>query len=118
MNGFLGVFTFFVLSGLVTGLLIFLKSVLGPKRRLPERETPYECGKDPFGLPMNRRVSVHFYLLAMIFIIFDVELAFLFPWAVLFRELGWLGFVEVGLFLFFILLAYLYAWKRGALEVR
>ena len=117
MNDYTGVVIFFVLSALLTGLLICLATVLGPKRKLAERQTPYECGKDPFELPFGRRTSVHFYLLAMIFIIFDVEIAFLFPWAVLFRQLGWAGFLEICFFVFFILLAYVYARKHKALEV-
>ena len=61
-------------------------------------------------------VSVHFYLIGMLFIIFDVELAFLFPWAVVFRKLGFLGLIEIGVFIFFVVLGYVYALRKGALE--
>ena len=106
----------FFLSAVLTGLIVFLASVLGPKKSSPEKDIPYETGKDPFFLPHSMRTSVRFYVIAMIFIIFDVELAFLFPWAVLFRELGLAGFAEVLLFIFFVLLAYAYAWKNKVLD--
>ncbi len=117
MNAYIGVITTFVFAALLTGFFIFLTSVLGPKKRNALKDIPYEAGKDPFALPGKMRFPVHFYVIAMIFIIFDVEIAFLFPWAVLFRELGWTGFLSVAAFVFFIVLAYVYAWKSGALEV-
>jgi len=64
------------------------------------------------------KLPVRFYLTAMLFVLFDVELVFFFPWAVVFRELGWFGFIEMAVFLFFIVLGFLYAWKKGALEFR
>ena len=116
LNSYIGVLMMFSLSAILTGLMIFLASVLGPKKDSPGKQIPYETGKDPFSLPFSARTSVRFYIVAMIFIIFDVELAFLFPWAVLFRELGWIGFVEISIFIFFVLLAYLYAWKNKVLD--
>ncbi len=116
-NGYLGIVFTFIFAGLLTGLMVFLASVLGRKKMTPEKAIPYETGKDPFSLPGKMRIPVHFYVIAMIFIIFDVETAFLFPWAVLLKELGWIGFVEISVFVFFILLAYLYAWKNKALDV-
>ena len=115
-SGYFGVLAIFLFSAVITGAMIFLTSVLGPKRGTREKDTPYETGKDPFSLPGTKRVPVHFYVIAMIFIIFDVELAFLFPWAVIFRHLGWLGLLEISVFVFFIFLAYLYAWKNRALD--
>lgn len=115
-NDYTGVLIMFFFSAILTGVMIFLASVLGPKRKSLGKDIPYEAGKDPFSLPHSMRTSVRFYIVAMIFIIFDVELAFLFPWAVLFHELGWKGFIEVFIFIFFILLAYLYAWKHKALD--
>lgn len=113
---YVGILITFIFSAALTGLMVFLASNLGPKKKTSARDVPYECGKDPFALPSERRISVHFYLIAALFIIFDVELSFLFPWAVLFRELGWAGFGSMMFFLFFILLAYLYAWRERALE--
>ena len=116
-NGYAGVLATFIFSGLLTALMVTLASLLGPKPKSnPAKALPYETGVVPFSLPAKRRIPVHFYVMAMIFIIFDVEIAFLFPWAVIFRELGWIGFLEVSVFTFFILLAYVYARKKKALE--
>ena len=105
------------LAGSVTLLFLVLASTLGPKRPNPVKAEPFECGEAPFP-QANKRFAIHFYQIGMLFIIFDVELAFLFPWAALFRELGFVGLVEVAVFVFFIVLGYLYALKKGALEVQ
>ncbi len=115
-NSYTGVLITFLFAAAVTALMVTLTSVLGPKRRSPTKDIPYETGKDPFTLPSKARISIHFYLIAMIFIIFDVEIAFLFPWAVSFREFGWAGFLSIALFVFFILLGFWYAWKNNALD--
>lgn len=107
------IFTFFAAS--LTALFIYLTSVLGPKRPNTAKNTPFECGERPFELPKGRR-AVHFYLIAMLFIIFDVEIAFLFPWAVSFRRLGLGGLISIGVFVGLILLGYVYALKKGALD--
>ena len=111
-NGIL-ILAFF--AALITGLFIFLASTLGPKRSNPVKNEPFECGEKPFSLP-SRQLPVHFYLIAMLFIIFDVELAFLFPWAVLYRKLGLIGLVEMSVFVFFILVGYVYALRKGAID--
>jgi len=103
-------------SGLA-GLFIFLSTVLGPKRPNPVKDQPFECGEKPFSLPEGR-LPVRFYLVAMLFVLFDVELVFLLPWAVVYRELGVFGFLEMIVFLFFLVLGFAYAWKKGALEFR
>lgn len=81
----------------------------------PLRKRPYECGMDPIG---SAYVSpnIRFYLFALVFVIFDVEAVFLFPWAVKFKELGWLGFVEMVIFLLVLLVGFVYAWRKGALK--
>jgi len=94
---------------------VFLSQALGPKRYDPVKYSVYECGVDPL-TSASVRVSVKFYLVALLFILFDLEAAFLYPWAVLFRELGWFGFVEMAIFVFILLAGLLYAWKKGALE--
>ncbi|MBI4358520.1 MAG: NADH-quinone oxidoreductase subunit A [Candidatus Omnitrophica bacterium] len=101
-------------SALLVGTFLFLTSVLGPKRPNPAKDAPFECGEKPFSFP--RRSPVHFYLIAMLFIIFDVELAFLFPWAVLFKKLGFAGLIKMAVFVFFLLIGYLYALKKGAIN--
>ena len=112
-----GILIFFIFSAGLAGSFLFLASVLGLKRPSPAKDRPFECGETPFSLPEGR-LPVRFYLVAMLFVLFDVELIFLFPWAVVYRQLGWFGFVEMLVFLFFITLGFLYAWKKGALEFR
>ena len=94
---------------------VFLSQALGPKRYDPVKFSPYECGVDPF-TSAEVRVSVRFYLVALLFILFDLETAFLYPWAVLFRDLGLFGFVEMAIFVGILLVGLVYAWKKGALE--
>lgn len=112
-----GVLILFLFAAAFSGLFIFLASTLGPKRPNPAKSQPFECGKTPFSLPEGK-IPVRFYLVAMLFVLFDVELVFLFPWAVVYRQLGLLGFLEIIVFLFFLTLGFLYAWKKGALEFR
>lgn len=99
----------------VGGLFILLSQNLGPKKPNPAKNMPYECGKNPFSLPTGRH-AVKFYLVGILFVIFDIELIFLFPWAVIFRELGVPVFFSVLFFLFLFELGFVYAWKKGALQ--
>ena len=95
--------------------LIIVGNVLGPKRPDPDKLAPYECGFDAFE---NARMpfDVRYYLVAILFIVFDLEIAFMFPWAVVFRELGMFGLIEMGTFLVLLVIGFAYVWKRGALE--
>jgi len=104
-----------VFAAVIVGGMILVPSLLGPKRPNPSKAQPFECGVEPLTLPQGR-FNVKFYVLAMLFIVFDVEIVFLFPWAVLLRELGWTGLVSMGLFLLFIVGGFIYVWRRGALE--
>jgi NADH-quinone oxidoreductase subunit A len=94
---------------------VFLSQALGPKRYDRVKYSVYECGVDPI-TPAAVRISVKFYLIALLFILFDLEAAFLYPWAVLFRQLGWFGFIEMGIFILILLAGLVYAWKKGALD--
>jgi len=94
---------------------VFLSQALGPKRYDRAKYSVYECGVDPF-TPASVRVSVKFYLVALLFILFDLEAAFLYPWAVLYRQLGLFGLIEMGIFILILLAGLVYAWKKGALE--
>ena len=94
---------------------VLLSQALGPKRYDRIKYSVYECGVDPL-TPAAVRVSVKFYLLAILFILFDLETAFLYPWAVLFRSLGLFGFVEMAVFVGILLVGLVYAWKKGALD--
>ncbi len=94
---------------------VFLSQAIGPKKYDRIKYSVYECGVDPF-TSASVRVSVKFYLIALLFILFDLETAFLYPWAVLFRQLGLFGFIEMAIFVAILLVGLLYAWKKGALE--
>ena len=94
---------------------VLLSQALGPKRYDRVKFSVYECGVDPM-TPATVRVSVKFYLLAIMFILFDLETTFLYPWAVLFRSLGLFGFLEMAVFVGILLVGLVYAWKKGALE--
>jgi NADH-quinone oxidoreductase subunit A len=103
-----------VLVGSVAVLFILASVYLGPKKPNPVKDTPFECGLPSEGYKGS--MPVRFYVIAMLFIIFDVELAFLFPWAVVFQSLGWFGFVEMFVFFIVVGVGFIYAWKIGALE--
>ena len=115
MIEYAGILILAFFAAFLVWLFIFLTSVLGPKRPNPAKNEPFECGEKPFAFP-RAGMSAHFYVIAMLFIIFDVELAFLFPWAVLFRKLRFVGFIEMAVFIFFLLVGYLYALRKGAIE--
>jgi NADH-quinone oxidoreductase subunit A len=106
---FLGVCLAFAV--LVQGLNV----LVGPRQPSPEKELPYECGIMPVE-SARRRFSVSFYVTAMLFIIFDVESIFLFPWATVVRDLRIFGLVEIGIFIFTLVAALAYVWRKGALE--
>ena len=117
MIEYIGIVIFGALAGGVALLLLCSNAWLGPKRPNPVKSQPFECGMDPIALPAGR-LPIHFYVVAMLFVVFDVELVFLFPWAVLVRELGWPGLVEMGVFLAIVVAGFVYAWKQGALEFK
>ena len=103
----------------LAGVMLALTHVLGRVRHSRVDKTPYECGMTPFGRVANHRFSMHFYLVAMLFILFDIEAAFLFPWAVTFQgfaadKMFVLG--EMAVFLGILVVGFVYLWKRGALE--
>ncbi|HVS11748.1 MAG TPA: NADH-quinone oxidoreductase subunit A [Planctomycetota bacterium] len=115
MSEYAGIAVTFVMAGAVAGAMVILSSTLGKKHPTAVKLAPFECGKDPFSLPMGR-LAIKFYLTAILFILFDVELVFLYPWAVCFRELGVLGLTEMGIFLGVVMVGFVYAWDNGALE--
>lgn len=109
----IGIF-FILVSGF--GLVALVGSYfLGVKKPNPRKLAPYECGVNPTGTA-RERFSVKFYLVAMLFLLFDIEAVFLFPWAVVYRDLKLFGFFEMLLFIAAVLAGYIYAWKKGALE--
>ena len=115
MSGFLPIL---IMIGLGAGFAagsVALSLALGPKKPTPEKSAPYECGMPPVG-DARERQSVKFYLVAMIFLLFDIEAAFLFPWAVSLKSLGMMGFVQVISFFALLSTGYVYVWRKGAFD--
>lgn len=104
-----------VIALAVAAGLIAASTLLGKRARSPQKDTPYECGMAPTG-NARERFSVKFYLVGMIFILFDIEAVFLYPWAVVYRELKLFAFVEMLLFVVLIVCGFFYVWKKGALN--
>lgn len=115
MSEYVGIVACFALAAVITGTMVLLASTLGKKKPSAVKSEPFECGKNPFSRP-GGRLAVKFYLTAILFILFDVELVFLYPWAVIFREIGMVGLVEMGIFLGILMVGYIYAWDNDALE--
>jgi NADH-quinone oxidoreductase subunit A len=111
-------FPILLLLGVAMGTAVVMMGgsfLVGPRRPSAEKSAQYECGFAPLSrvrLPFD----VRFYLFSILFVVFDIEAAFLFPWAVAFKDIGWVGFVEMVLFLLVLLVGYAYIWKKGALE--
>jgi NADH-quinone oxidoreductase subunit A len=104
-----------LLAALIPAAFMLLSARLGPRRPSPEKLSPYESGIRPPTLP-EHAFQVRFYLVAVLFLLFDIEAVFLFPWAVRFRLLGWFGFAEMIVFLVVLVIGLVYAWRKGALE--
>jgi NADH-quinone oxidoreductase subunit A len=115
MQGWLSILILIALGAGFALMSIVLSNVLGPRKPTPEKAAPYECGVPPVG-DSRERQSVQFYLVAMIFLLFDIEIAFLYPWALALRDLGWTGFFQVLLFMVLLLFGYMYVWRKGALD--
>jgi NADH-quinone oxidoreductase subunit A len=115
MDGFLPIL---VMIGLGFGFAagnVFLSQFLGPRKPTPEKSAPYECGMPPVG-DARERQSVKFYLVAMIFLLFDIEVAFLYPWAIAFRDLGVVGYWQIVVFFALLATGYLYVWRQGIFD--
>ena len=104
-----------ILAMVLSGVLLLLSSLVGWRKPSKVKSQAYECGITPTG-DAHQPFSVKFYLVAMIFILFDVEAIFLYPWALIFRQLRWFGFVEMLLYIGILLVGYFYLWKKGALD--
>lgn len=115
LENYLPILIFIIIGGLLGVVALLIGRIMGPKRPNAEKNSPYECGFPAFDdarLPFD----VRFYLVAILFIIFDLETAFLVPWAVVFREIGWFGMIGMGIFLGLLVIGFIYEWKKGALE--
>ena len=104
-----------VIAAVIAGALVTLSAILGKRARSPLKDTPYESGMAPVG-SARERFSVKFYLVGMIFILFDIEAVFLYPWAVVYRQLKLFGFFEMTIFIVLILGGFFYVWRKGALD--
>ena len=114
---YIGVLVTFLLSVSIAALILLLNKLLGPKNKgSAVKSEPFECGVAPLEAPSKARLSVKFYLIAMFFILFDVEIVWLFPWAVVLKQIRWTGLAEMFSFIAVLLLGFAYAWKKGALE--
>jgi NADH-quinone oxidoreductase subunit A len=105
-----------VLAAILAGVLVGAANLLGPRHPSAVKSSPFECGSDPVG-SARERFGVKFYMVALLFIIFDVEAVFVYPWAVLLKELGWPGYIAMSLFAFTLIIGLAYVWKKGALEM-
>ena len=110
-----GILIFLLFSAAFGGVLWLVGAIFGPKVRTALKDQPVECGKPPMTLP-GGHFDVKFYMVAILFVVFDVEMMFLFPWGTQFRELGLFGFVEMMIFLAVLVVGLAYAWKKGALD--
>jgi len=101
---------------LVAAATLYVSSLLRPSNPYPVKTMPYECGMDPAGEAAGGRFRVQFFVLAILLVVFDVETMFLFPWAVVLKEIGLVGYVEMVVFILLLLVGFAYAWLKGALE--
>jgi NADH-quinone oxidoreductase subunit A len=105
----------FILAAGLAAVLITASTIVGRHKRTKEKDAPYECGMPATG-DAREPFSVHFYMVALIFILFDIEAIFLYPWALIYHDLRWFGFVEMLLYIAILLVGYIYLWKKGALD--
>ena len=112
---YLPMFIMFAIAFGLCCVFFFGGALLGEKRPSAEKDQPFECGNDSEGAH-NVKMSVKFYLTAILFVVFDIEVVFIYPWAALFKGLGWVGFASMLAFISALLVALAYVWKKGALE--
>jgi NADH-quinone oxidoreductase subunit A len=115
LEAYLPILVFVGIGFVLATVLLILGFLLAPHRPDPEKDSPFECGFDAFE-DARIKFDVRYYLVAILFIIFDLEIAFLFPWAVVLDEIGGFGLVAMAIFLGILILGFIYEWKKGALE--
>jgi NADH-quinone oxidoreductase subunit A len=115
MDGFLPILIMIGLGAGFAGGSVLLSQFVGPAKPTAEKSAPYECGMPPVG-DARERQSVKFYLVAMIFLLFDIEIAFLYPWAMAFRELGLVAYFQIVAFFMILLTGYVYVWRKGVFD--
>jgi NADH-quinone oxidoreductase subunit A len=112
---YLPILLVFALAAVVAGALLVIPSLIAPRRVTSVKAAPFECGKDPIEIAEGR-FAIKFSTIAIFFILIDIELLFIWPWAMLYRRLGWFGFAEMMVFLGILMLGFLYIWRKGGLE--
>jgi NADH-quinone oxidoreductase subunit A len=115
VDGWVGILVLMALGAGLATAMVLASSLLGPRNPTPEKLAPYECGMPAVG-DARERQSVKFYLVAMTFLLFDIEIAFLFPWAMALRALGWYGFWQMMVFLAILTVGFVYEWRKGLLD--
>ena len=115
MQGWLSIVIMIALGAGFALVSSLMSSLFGPRKPTPEKLAPYECGMPAVG-DARERQSVKFYLVAMIFLLFDIEVAFLYPWSMALRDLGWPGFVQIVTFFLILLVGFVYVWRKGVLD--
>jgi len=115
MTQYLGVLIYTLITTVIAFIIIALSWKVSPKRIDMEKATAYECGFDPFG-EARSPFEISFYLVAILFLVFDIEVAYLFPWALGLTEVAWPGFWSMLLFLWILVIGFIYEWKKGALD--
>ena len=115
LEAYIPIAILFIVATALAVLVILIGIVFGPRRKSFRKSAPYESGMMPIG-PGTRRMNVRYYLVAVLFILFDVEIIFFYPWAVTFHALGLFGFIEMLIFVAILLVGYIYVWKKGAFE--
>ena len=115
LNNYLTIIIFLTIAILLSLGFVVLNFALSPKNPDPEKLSAYECGFEPFS-DSRMEFDIRFYLVAILFIIFDLEIAFLFPWAITLGNIGYFGFFSMMLFLFILTIGFIYEWKKGALD--
>lgn len=104
-----------ILAVIVAFIILVISRIFGPHQPSFRKNAPYESGMKPIG-PANRRLPIKFYLVAVLFIVFDVEVIFFLPWAVSMHDMGWYGLLVMGFFTLILIVGFIYEWKKGALE--
>ena len=115
LSEYIAIAVMIAVATVIAVIAIVLGELFGPRKSSEAKSMPYESGMNPYG-EGTRRMPVRFYLIAVLFILFDIEVVFFLPWAIAFRQLGLFGLAEMVVFIVILLIGYVYAWKKGALE--
>ncbi len=115
LSQYVGILFMLGVAVLFAVFAVGISHLLGPKRTHPVKASPYECGMITLG-PTHETIPIKYYIVAMLFLVFDLEVVYMYPWATVFRGLGGFAFVEMMVFIFILLVGFIYVWKKGALE--